>query len=201
MKLQIGDICKLNQSNQKIKIIGFDDKELFYDCYWEHNKSWAFSSNLKKKGFFYRMNTKDSVNKVTKEGFEKLTEEQFNVLRPDLPLRIGRFKEVNWKEEVFESIDLFNKHFKERKEDHTIEFLDCEQIWLYSINTDNKLKKEILIESDDKKISIDDILFKANKIMTTKSNKFEGIGVYRLGIEKGIPSYYIGGYKDMMGNE
>ena len=197
MKIKIGNIYNLIHSNQTIKVIGVDDYEILYDFFWSHNNSWAFSSNLKKKGFFYRMNKDKFLQSVEKIKYEELSLDQINILRPDLPIRIGRVAGISWRNNVFNSKDVFEKTTK-IDYDSTI---NCNKIWLYPLSLNNKPLKPKLIEAKSKKLTLGEILLCASEIRKTSNNEdSNGIGIYRLGINKKSPSYYIGEYVDLMGN-
>src|SRR5690606_17674896 len=98
-----------------MRVIGFDEMEVFYDCLWPDN-SWTFSGNFKKRCFFYRSSTERFEQNSKKIDFLPLTNEEFNIFRPDLPLRIGKTEILNWNQFEFTSYEAFNIYVRKNFE-------------------------------------------------------------------------------------
>lgn len=198
MKIQLGDIFKLNQTNQTLRVIGLDDLEVLYDSFWDYNKSWAFASNLYKKGFFYRMSKEYFIKNTTKVSSQELNSEELSVFRTDLPLRFARIKDLSWKSDIFESKDSIKKLIDSNPQiEKTI---SADKIYICPIGKKGSVKKPLLVETSNTEVKISELLMTAKEALKKLDNdSSDGIGFYRLGIEKGIPTYYIGEYLDMAG--
>ena len=193
-EIKLGDILKINSTEQIIRVIALDDIEVLYDFYWNHNDKWAFADNLSKKGFFYRMSLKNCISKCSKVDYKSLSDKEHMVLRPDLRLRFLRDKNASWQ------YDYFKEKKNEIQNTFSNQFLPINKIFLCPLSKNKSIKKGEILESNNQEISFYEILVKAfemsKKIGKTDSN---GIGIYRLGIEKGVPSFYIGDYIDIAG--
>jgi len=198
MKIKLGDIFKLKQTNQIVRIIGLDDFEVLYDNYWNHNKSWAFASNLDKKGFFYRMSKEAFLRNASKSNSQELSKEELDVFRIDLPLRFARIKDLSWDSDIFSSTDSLEKLIDSNPE--VEKSISANKILICPVGKNGGFKKSSLVESDGENIRISKILVSAKEVRDAiNDNSSNGIGLYRLGIEMEIPTYYIGEYIDIAG--
>ena len=189
--MKLGGIYKTEFDDRLFRIIGIDEHEVFYDCLWAENK-WTFSQNFRGKSIFYRMPTDifEAKSKLIKH--QVLTEKEFQYFRPDLPMRFGRTKKANWNSFDTIGIDYLKLEFGDRK-------INTNKIVLVPFGTKGGLKKGVIIESESELIEFE-IILKAKEIQeSVNDQKSDGIGLYRLGYEKGLPRYSIGEYFDRAG--
>ena len=164
---------------------------MFYDGCWKHDDSWTFASNLKKKCSFYRTSRNVFSEKSNLFGFKELTAEECNVFRPDLTIRTCRIENASWSDADF-NLEGF---------EHNMKSIKSEKIWLYPFGPKGGLKKgELITAKNNKEFTIYELLESAKRIQqSVYLNESDGIGVYRLGIQKQLPSYYIGEFIDLAG--
>jgi len=186
--LILGGIYKTKFDPRSLRIIGLDEFEVFYDCLWS-NVKWTFSGNFKVNVTFYRMpvdlfaSNSDFIEKIS------LSEIEHKYFRPDLPMRFGRVKDLSWNTITSEELAHIKSSFKGMT-------LDTDKIILIPIGQKGAMKKGTLIESHNA-LTIIDIIKKAITIQTEVNNQqTNGIGIYRLGYGKGLPTYYIGEFLD-----
>lgn len=201
-KLQLGQMYRTEWDERPYRVIGFDDTEIFYDCLWPHDNSWAFSGNFKKKCYFYRMPVPLFIAKATLIDFTPLTIEEQNFFRPDLPLRLCRTKEFHWN--AFES-DHYHSFKKDTTELSDKSFLNqklmADKIVLIPLGNNGGLKKGTTVTADNLNyFECSELIWKAKEIQEAVNHQVSaGIGLYRIGFEKGLPSYYIGEFLDKTG--
>lgn len=201
-KLKLGEIYKTEWDERPFRVIGFDAIEVFYDCLWPHDNSWTFSGNFKKKCYFYRTSAPLFISKSTLLEYTPLTIEEQNAFRPDLPIRIGRTKEISWNgfgaidyKSFIEQIKLLSdKSFLNEK-------LPTDKIVLIPYGNKGGLKKGTVVTADNRNyFECSELIWKAKELQEAVNDQIsKGIGLYRIGFEKGIPSYYIGDYTDKAG--
>ncbi len=189
--LKIGGIYKTEFDNRLFRLIGLDDYEVFYDCQWSDD-NWTFSGNFKGKSFFYRMSVDQFALKSDLIEIKELTDIEFKYFRPDLPMRFGRVKDINWNSIDSNGLKLIDSFFNGAK-------IGTDRIVLVPYGPKGALQKGVVIDSDNE-LTIFEIIKKA-MIIQSDSNKAEskGIGFYRLGYEKGFPRYSIGEFLDKAG--
>jgi hypothetical protein len=200
--LLLGGVYKTEWDNQTSRIIGMDNIEVFYDCLWPHDNSWTFSGNFKKKCHFYRTSREVFERRARLINNLPLTPEEQNAFRPDLPMRLGRTRELKWNN--FASSQ-FNEFVAMAKDLGDNKFLDSRieinEMVLIPYGAKGGLKKGMVVKADNEKyFDCAELIWKAKELQESiNDNTSEGIGIYRLGFEKGLPSFYIGEYKDSAG--
>lgn len=189
--MKLGEIYKTEFDERPFRIIGLDEYEVFYDCLWSEN-NWTFSEKFRGKSIFYRMSTDFFKSKSELIDFKELTEKELKYFRPDLPMRFGRTKKINWNSFDTDGIENLKSEFSNRK-------LNTNKIVLVPIGKKGGYQKGEIIESESK-LSKLDIILKAKEIQESVNDQLSnGIGFYRLGYEKGLPRYSIGEYLDRAG--
>ena len=189
--MKLGEIYKTEFDERPFRIIELDDYEIFYDCLWSEN-NWTFSGNFRGKSIFYRMETDLFKGKSELIDFKKLSEKEFEYFRPDLPMRFGRTKNVNWNSFESNGIEHLKSEFINRK-------INSNKIVLVPFGKNGGYQKGEIIDSKTELTEFD-IILKAKEIQESVNyQKSNGIGFYRLGYDKGLPSYSISEYFDRAG--
>jgi len=194
-KLTLGGIYKTAWDNSRARIIGLDDFEVFYDGYWPHDNSWTFSGNFKKKCYFYRTSRQAFEEKSTLQDILPLTDEEIQAFRPDLPMRLGRSKATSWNNfKVSDLKKLPDSDFLKQK-------LQADKIVLLPYGVKGGLKKGQIVTADNESyFDCEELIWKAKRIQESMNNETsKGIGIYRIGFESRLPSFYIGQYIDLAG--
>ncbi len=195
-KLKIGEIYRTEWDERPFRVIGYDDIEVFYDCLWPHDNSWTFSGNFKKKCYFYRTSAPLFIAKSKPIDYSPITEEEQKTFRPDLPIRVCRSKEYNWNNFNVPTFEVFNKQAK-----NLTDIIQTDKLVLIPYGNKGGLKKGTIVNADNSKFFVaSELIWKAKELQEAVNNQISnGIGIYRLGFEKGLPSYYIGEYVDSAG--
>lgn len=195
-KLKIGEIYQTEWDERPFRVIGYDDIEVFYDCLWPHNNSWIFSGNLKKRCYFYRASAPLFIAHSKPIDYIPITEEEQKAFRPDLPIRVCRRKEFSWNNFAVLTFDEFNK-----QADNLTDAIQTDKLVLLPYGNKGGVKKGTIVTADNTKFfESSELIWKARELQEAVNNQISnGIGIYRLGFEKGLPSYYIGDYIDRSG--
>lgn len=200
-KLEIGGVYKTEWDDRLHRIIGLDDVEVFYDVAG-YDRPWSLSGNLKKKCSFYRTSAALFEMKSSQIDLLPLTEEEYHFFRPDLPMRIGRTKKLDWNQIDFKSYADFLNSF----DADLITELGNQQLQTNTLiilpygPAGGRKKGEKLVADNGNYFSAAELIWKSKQIQESVNKSVSiGIGIYRIGTEKGIPSYYIGFYLDSAG--
>jgi hypothetical protein len=194
-KLTLGGTYRTNWDNGTARIIGLDDLEVFYDGYWPHDNSWTFSGNFKKKCYFYRTSRQVFEEKSVQQDILPLTTEEKQAFRPDLPMRLGRSKALSWNDfKVSDLKELPDNDFLQQR-------LQADKIVLLPYGIKGGLKKGTIVTADNGTyLDCEELIWKAKRIQESVNNETsKGIGIYRIGFETRLPSFYIGQYIDSAG--
>jgi len=185
------------------KIISFDNYEIFGDSKRLDDTEWDLDNPKRRSAIYNRSSRKTFERWTTKIGYAPYSEERLSMLRPDLPLRIGRIRDLSWGAELLSNEQTIKQYLKECvKLSVSNRTLDTPKLYLEGSNKNGYSQKPILITaSNNEYFTVSELLYHANNIQRNikmnKDYKSEGIGIYRTGIKNGIPIYYIWGYYDL----
>lgn len=183
--MKLGEIYRTDFDDRPFRIIGLDEHEVFYDCMWEQGQ-WTFSGNFRGKSIYYRMSVELFGTKSQLIDFQELTTEEHRFFRPELPMRFGRTKQLNW------------NHFDPSLNQDSKE-VGTDKIVLVPYGPNGGHKRGTAIELKPT-LTVKEVTTKARELQEAVNNQqSQGIGFYRLGTQRGIPSYAIGEYLDKAG--
>jgi len=198
--IKIGGVYKLTYDQRPLRVIGFDDVELFYDSWWEHANNWGLRSH-RGKSFFYRMSRR-TFRKISEfikiDPFDK---DEELIYKLNLPFRICRNSELCWTNNYYANQEDFLNVIKQTGVYFNDKKIDANKIVLYPFGPKGGHKKSVIVHAmNDRFFTELELLWYAHNIQSRYINdKKEGVGLYRLGIEKKMPSFYIGSYYDSAG--
>jgi hypothetical protein len=195
-KLKIGEIYRTEWDERPFRVIGYDDIEVFYDCLSPHDNSWAFSGNFKNKCYYYRTSAPFFIAKSKPIDFSPITEEEQKAFRPELPMRVCRSKALNWNNFNASSFDDFN-----RLPEIFTDTIQTDKLVLIPYGNKGGFKKGTVIAANNSKFfEASELIWKAKELQEAVNNQISnGIGIYRIGFENELPSYYVGEYLDKAG--
>jgi len=198
-----GNVFLTSLDLNPVRVIMTDDIAVFYEVWWPHVKEWSYKTNLKKRAIYYRTSVNKFMSEATYFRNELLSQEEIDVHRPDLPLFLCRNDRISWTTAKYKTMEQFEKE-NHIALHHTISLrsLDIGKIILVPSGPDGGLKKGITIEAkNNTSFTCTELLWNAQNIQADYiSTKIEaGIGIFRQGFEKGVPTFYIGGFYDSAG--
>lgn len=199
--LIIGGVYKTIYDTRPIRIIGFDNVELFYDVWWEHSNNWALKSH-NAKTFFYRASVIDFTRTAELIKIHPLNNNEIAKYRLDLPFRMCRDNNIGWTDKVYSNaLEFENMITQKRISTVNSNIMNIETIMLYPYGPKGGLKKSSKLRADNGRFFTEkELLWKAHNLQSIFVNQIkDGVGIYRLGLEKGMASYYIGGFYDNAG--
>jgi len=206
IKLISGGVYKTILSNEPVRVLAFDAIEVFYDAYWSTLNKWTFASSLKRRGTYYRTSPNIFLKDATFLTEQHLTEDEFKVFRPDLPFRLCRNKKITWTDKMFQTLEGYKNHSTQFNVDASDRIvLPVSSITLEPFGAKGRvtsLKSTLVTSGNSNGFTAVELLWLANNIQAQHAKHVvdRGVGIYRSGHEKKIPSYYIGGYYDLADN-
>lgn len=168
-----------------MRVVAFDDAEVMYDVWWPHREAWGMARLL--GDFTYcrlpRRYVEASARYVRTDS---LSEKELQVHRPDLPFAVARRDEVSWYEQSW------REHVFE-----TAPVLAVSTIYLAPFGPRDSAKPAVLLTADNGEgFTESELLTKAKMLQDPFVGNVrltEGVGIYRAGIKKRVPSYYLWG--------
>lgn len=201
-QIKVGNIYTAPFHPGKLRIIGVDEQEVFYDAELPDSSGWMLQSQLHKTLHFYRIAPAVIVQQAEVVDTLPLTEEEFNVFRPDLCLRTARTATLSWNQFPDHSVEQIKAHLLHAEStaffDQT---LNTATVYLAPYGPKGSFKKAQRIEAANGAFfEVGELVWKAQQLQqAVNSTLSEGIGIYRLGALRGVPAYYIGEVKDRAG--
>ena len=200
-ELVLGGVYQTNLTTREVRVIAFDTNMVFYDVWWEYLNDWGYKDSLKKKVFCYSSSSDRFLKSSTFLRVEPLNEAEQKVYRPDLPHRLFTFKKLSWGSQPFTNIAeceawLTNNGIDPAK----LPSVEAAQLALVPQDAKSNNKKTVFVNAaNGVAFGGAELLFHACNAQTPYMTWEDenGIGLHRLGFEKGIPSYYMGSYYDL----
>ena len=200
--LHVGAVFQPQWDSRLLRVIAFDDETVMYDCWWPHIPGWGIDS-LNRTLSYYRIPTSLLLSKAKYLRTEEYTEAELAVHRPDLPFGFARFAALDWPTVCPATPEEFpNGSFSCENDQCGHSYLDTAKIYLQPFGPKGSSKPGVMIEAENSVgFSVSEILWHAARLQSQflRENKLTtGIGIYRSGIQRKLPSYYIWGSKSRM---
>jgi len=206
IRLLSGGVYKTILSDDPVRVLAFDDIDVFYDVYWSSLNKWTFSSSLKRRGTYYRTSPGIFLKSAIFLREQPLTKDEFTVFRPDLPFRLCRNKEIAWTDKAFQTLNDYKNYALQ----YGVALSDKIVLPIPSTTLEpfgargriTSLRSTLVTSTNSNGFTAIELLWLANNIQAEHAKHIvdKGVGIYRSGHEKKVPSYYIWGYYDMADN-
>ena len=204
-ELSAGLVVQTDWDTRPFRILAFDRAEFLYDCWWPHLGAWGLQNSLRGKAYYYRSSTQLLLARAKAVRVDPLTDAEGLVHRPDLPLRLLRFAELEWDNAFASSLDEFSSWLSASAPEVSISkddvALDIPVVPLAPYGLKGGLKKPISVAArNGTNFSSLELLWQAASIQGPIASKLRhGVGIYRLGCSTGRPLFYLWGYHDKAG--
>ena len=183
----------------KFRLLLFDEFEVLVEEYLQ-GSGWYFE---KLSSFrFARMSRKFFERNLLAVTESHLSPKLENLIGSDLPIRLGRLKNISWGNtqlDTEQSISLLLK--KDGFDKLGSVCVNTKQIYLEPSGKGGGSKPAKLVEAKNGKyFTLSEIIWQANNFQKNFETRYkEGIGIFRAGVKSKLPSYYIGEYYDLAG--
>ena len=199
--LSPGAVFRTKWDRRPFRVLTFDDVEVMYDAWWPHSKSWGLTS-FKRSASYYRMPTKQFLQKAKHLRDEPFTGRELAVHRPDLPLRLCRSAKLQWSISPPATVKAFRAMIGAQSPrllaQLTGESMNVDAIHLVPFGPKGGTMKGALIHAGAGGVlSALELLWYAFKLQAYSIGDLpNGIGLYRLGCQAECPSFYLWGSRD-----
>lgn len=201
--LRVGAVFQPDWDSRPIRVIAFDDEQVMYDCWWPHVPGWGIDS-LNRTISYYRIPLSLLLDRSKYLRTEEYTDAELSIHRPDLPFGFARFADLEWPstppqaKEDFPGSTSFVTQVGAR-----IPILNTAKLYLLPFGPKGSSKPGVVLESENPfGFTIEEMLWHAARLQSPflrQTKVTTGVGIYRSGIQRKLPSYYIWGAKSRMG--
>ena len=187
-----GTVFQIAGDDSPMRVLLCDSKIVMYDAWWVHLDSWGLAdldASRHRSISYYLMPTSILLQKGTYLRSDPLSAEEQDLHRPDLPFSALRDKALTWS-----SAD--TSHISNAAP------LDVSSIYLLPFGPSGGIKTGIRVEAENRiSFSPHELFAKAQAIQAAQHGKVApvaGVGIYRSGLQRGLPAFYLWGAVDRM---
>lgn len=204
-KIEVGDVYQPNWHPRPIRVIAHDEHEVLYDSWWPKPGAWGFA--LARGAIsYYRIPVRLLADRAERLGSELLTPDEWKRHRPDLSLRLCRSAAYNWSSDRHDDMKSFAALVARvdpcLPQARVETVLPIPSVVLLPFGPKGGHKKGVMVEAADPVgFTSLELLRAAHNLQSEHVRSWtQGVGLYRDGLQKGIPSYYIWGWRDKAGH-
>lgn len=199
--LELGAVFQPEWDARPIRVLAFDSAQVMYDSWLPHASRWGIDS-FSRHISYYRIPISLVLNKALYLRTEKYTEQERAVHRPDLPFSFARIDGLEWPMTCPTTMHDFPQSLSQAANGEQ-ELLDTPRVFLEPFGPKGGPKPSALIAAkNEKTFNVEEMLWHAARLQfqhLRDEKIIQGVGIYRSGIQRGLPSYYIWGAKSRMG--
>jgi hypothetical protein len=201
--LELGAVLQPEWDSRPIRVLAFDAEQVMYDSWLSDASMWGIDS-LSRRISYYRTLTSFVLNRSHYLRTEEYTEQERSVHRPDLPFSFAKFHSLEWPMTCPASANDFPHIFPKPVDAKVGELvLDAPRIFLEPFGPKGGPKPSVLITAENKtSFTVEEVLWQSARLQfqhLRDDRIVDGVGIYRSGIQRGLPSYCVWGAKSRAG--
>ena len=191
------------RDERPFRVLAHDSGVVMYDAWWPHLDNWGLANlgEAKKRRInYYVVTTSTLVEKAAFVGSEPLTEAEISLHRPDLPFAAVQCKTLSWPAEAPGSAEAFARSW--RSAGCPAGTLVASEVYLFPFGPKGGERAGVRVKADNgTSFSSDELVWKASVAQAPfirTGAPVQGVGIYRSGLNRGIPAYYLWGSQSRM---
>ena len=200
--LQLGDVYRLRDSSQLVRVIAFDDEVVMYDVWWPDVDAWSLHKS-KRSGSYFRTTIDVFLMEWEFLRAGPYTAVEASLHRPDLPFSVANYETPTWYAGLSTLLTgvaavLANVSPSESR----AEVLSARAIFIEPFGPKGGVVGSSLVEAANGQA------FTALELLTAawllqephlrQKQLTTGIGLHRAGLKRQLPSYYVWGAKSRL---
>ncbi|MEV0430434.1 hypothetical protein [Micromonospora sp. NPDC050495] len=195
----MGAVLRWPHDDRPLRVIAHDRGVVMYDTWWPHLGRWGLADlgEVKKRRVSYYVATASALTeKAAYVRSEPLTKDEVALHRPDLPFAVGQCEVLSWPAEAPESTEALARRRRAAGGPEG-EALAVSEVYLLPFGPKGRERAGVRVEADNgTSFSWDELVWKAAVIqapLVRAGASVPGIGIYRSGVYRGVPAYYLWG--------
>lgn len=187
LPITVGNVYEISSQPNPMRVVGVDDHVVMYDSWWPHKGAWGMQE-LVGTFSYYRMPRAIFESRSRLLRSEPLSPLELTVHRPDLPFAFAQRIDLSWYEKWNET-DISTRD--------AVPALQVPEIFLVPFGPRDSSKPPVLVRANDQRsFSVSELLRAAHTVQAPflgDARITVGVGIYRSGIKKRVPSFYLWG--------
>ena len=195
------------RDDRPFRVLAYDSGVVMYDPWWPHLGNWGLANlgEVKKRRVNYFVVTASTLaQKAMLIRSEPLTEAETSLPRPALPFAAMQCQELSWPAEVSGSAEASARRWRSAGCPEA-EALIASQVYLQPFGPKGGERTGVRVKAGNgTSFGWDELFWKASILQAPfirASASAHGVGIYRSGLNRGIPSYYLCGAQSLMQDE
>jgi hypothetical protein len=182
--IELGAVFRFPHDDRPNRVLLSDGDVVMYDVWWPHLDGWGLAdlATVKRKRIAYYVTTVDTlVEKATRLRSDPLTDDERALHRPDLPFAALQDAALTWSSDPAGS----------RSE------LSAPRVYLSPFGPGGGTKAGRRVDADNgSAFSAEELWHKAQAVQAPHLGgepPVAGVGIYRSGLQRGLPEFYLWG--------
>lgn len=198
--LHKGAVYQRDWDKKLIRIIAFDDKDAVFDTWCPGTSSWDIDS-LSRTISYLRLPIPVLLKNAIYIRTEEYAEAEMKIHRPDLPLSFVQATAFEWASTCPNDIEQLLGASTQSEGVATLlaQSIDLPAVYLSPFSPKGGMKPLVLVEAlNGRSFTAGELLLCSARLQSEHvrdSKVTKGVGIYRLGINRMIPTYYLWGAK------
>jgi hypothetical protein len=189
--LALGAVYEAQWSPEPVRIVALDESVVMYDTWWPHKQSWAMSKLLGSFSY-YRLSRPYFESHSRYLRTDIYSEQEQTIHRPDLPLDFAKRSQLSWYE-PWPDLSAAAGRGPDLK---------TPSLFLVPFGPRDSAKPAVLVHAaNGESFTEVEVLNAARALQIPHLGDVRltnGVGIYRCGIRKRLPSFYIWGSRSRM---
>ena len=195
-RIALGAVYEAQWSPNPVRVVAFDSHVVMYDTWWPKKGAWAMAKLAGTFTYFRLSRTYfEAHSRLVRT--DPLSEQELKIHRPELPFALAQRSNLSWYEPWSESaISAADSS------PHSQRILDAPAAFLSPFGPRDSEKPPVLVNAENGRFFDEvELLRLARAIQDSFAGEVRltnGVGIYRSGIKKRLPSYYLWGAKSRL---
>ena len=193
--------------DRPFRVVAFSNGVAMYDAWWPHLDNWGLANlgEAKRRRINYYVATASTLaERATFARSEPLTEAEISLHRPDLPFAAAQCQVLSWPAEAPGSAESAARGWRAAGCPEA-ETLEASEVYLQPFGPGGGERAGVRVKADNgTSFSWDELVWKATVIQAPfigAHGTVQGVGIYRSGLNRGIPAYYLWGSQSRLHDE
>ena len=199
--MQVGAVFRWSHDDRPMRVLLHDRDVAMYDAWWPHLGAWGLADvrRIRRQRIaYYAALTSTLAERASYVRLDPLADEEVAIHRPDLPLAAGQCAAISWPSTAPGTAAEFAEDWRAAGcPDGAM--LRAPEVYLYPFGPDGEVWNAAgsrVRAANGGTFTAEELLFEAAAIQApfiSGTAPIRGMGIYRHGLFRGIPSYYLGG--------
>ncbi len=204
MSVELGAVFQVGWSENPVRVIAFDSSVVMYDTWWPHRSAWGMEK-LSGTFSYYRLSRSIFESKARLLRVEPYTPAEAEAHRPDLPFSFAQRASLSWYSSWPQELSQVAAHLSSEKQCGVQAWLEVAAIYLAPFGPKDSAKPASLVSAKNGiAFSEPEALWQAWQLQKRHIGEKQltaGVGIYRSGVRRRVPTYYIWGSRSRLEGE